>query len=119
MKKWPSLLFALAAMSLTVAFVWYMQRPITPEEATWDDVLNEAESGNYQLISTEGLAELYSTDPDDVLMIDTRQEWEYRTGHIESSVNFSMEPTWWERWRKADELEAFLGPDKDRLLVFY
>jgi hypothetical protein len=30
-----------------------------------------------------------------------------------------MEPTWWSRWHKADELEAFLGPDKDRFIVFY
>jgi hypothetical protein len=52
-------------------------------------------------------------------MVDTRQEWEYRTGHIENAGNFSMEPTWWARWSKADELEEFLGPDRDRLLVFY
>ncbi len=119
MKKFDSLFFALAAMALTVAFVWYAHNPATPNQATWDDVLTEAKVGKYQLISTEQLAEKYRTDPDGVLMIDTRQEWEFRTGHIESSVNFSMEPTWWERWSKADELEEFLGPDRDRLLVFY
>ena len=26
---------------------------------------------------------------------------------------------WWERWRKADDLAALLGPDKDRHIVFY
>jgi len=119
MKKWKSFFPALAAMVLTVAFVWYMQSPATPKQATWDDVLAEAKAGDYQMISTEELAEKYRTDPAGVLMIDTRQEWEYRTGHIESSVNFSMEPTWWARWSKADELEEFLGPDRDRLLVFY
>jgi hypothetical protein len=30
-----------------------------------------------------------------------------------------MEPTAWSRWRKAGALEALLGPDKDRLIVFY
>lgn len=119
MKKLTSLFFALAAMALTVAFVWYAQSPATLKQATWDHVLAEAEVGKYQLISTEELAEKYRTDPDGVLMVDTRQEWEFRTGHIENSVNFSMEPTWWERWTKADELEEFLGPDRNRQLVFY
>jgi hypothetical protein len=106
-------------MLLTVAFVWYMQSPATPKQATWDDVLAEAKAGDYQIISTEELAEKYRTDPAGVLMVDTRQDWEFRTGHIETAVNFSMEPTWWVRWNKADELEEFLGPDKNRLLVFY
>jgi hypothetical protein len=119
MKKWISLFPALVAMALTVAFVWYMQSPATPKQATWDDVLAEAKAGGYQIISTEELAEKYRTAPAGVLMVDTRQEWEYRTGHIENAGNFSMEPTWWARWSKADELEEFLGPDRDRLLVFY
>lgn len=119
MKKLTSLFFALAAVSLTAVFVWNMQSSATPKQATWDDVLAEAKAGDYQIISTEELAEKYRTDPAGVLMVDTRQEWEYRTGHIENAVNFSMEPTWWARWSKADELEAFLGPDQNRLLVFY
>ena len=119
MKKISSLFFALAAMALTVVFVWSMQRPAAPKQAKWDDVLAEAKAGKYQLISTEELAEKYRSNPDGVLMIDTRQEWEYRTGHIQTAVNFSMDPTWWARWRKAGELEKFLGPDKNHLLVFY
>ena len=54
-----------------------------------------------------------------LILVDTRQEWEYRTGHIKGAVNFPMEPTWWYRWRKQGELKRFLGPDKDRFLVFY
>jgi rhodanese-related sulfurtransferase len=53
------------------------------------------------------------------LLVDTRQEWEYRSGHIRGATNFPIEPTWWSRWRKAGALEAVLGPDKDRLIVFY
>jgi hypothetical protein len=30
-----------------------------------------------------------------------------------------MEPTWWSRWSKKDDLAKFLGEDKDKLLVFY
>jgi hypothetical protein len=119
MKKWPSIFLALAAMSLTVVLVWYMQRPVTPKQATWDDVVAEAKDGGYRIISTEELADQYRANPTSVTMIDTRQEWEYRTGHIKSAVNFSMEPTAWARWKKAGELEKFLGADKDRLLVFY
>jgi 3-mercaptopyruvate sulfurtransferase SseA len=119
MKQWPSIILALAAISLTVLFVWYMQRPVAPKQATWDDVVAEAKAGDYQIISTEELADRYRRDPAAVTMIDTRQEWEYRTGHIKGAVNFPMEPTAWARWKRADALEKFLGPDKNRLLVFY
>jgi rhodanese-related sulfurtransferase len=52
-------------------------------------------------------------------LVDTRQEWEYRTGHIKGALNFPMEPTWWARWRKAGDLRALLGPEKERGIVFY
>jgi rhodanese-related sulfurtransferase len=51
--------------------------------------------------------------------VDTRQEWEYRTGHIKNALNFPIEPTWLSRWRKKDALQTFLGLDKNRLIVFY
>jgi rhodanese-related sulfurtransferase len=54
-----------------------------------------------------------------MLLVDTRQEWEYRTGHIKGALNFPMEPTWMSRWRNKGALENFLGPDKERYLVFY
>jgi rhodanese-related sulfurtransferase len=53
------------------------------------------------------------------MLVDTRQEWEYRTGHIEGAINFPMEPTGWSRWRKADALLNVLGPNKNQLIVFY
>jgi rhodanese-related sulfurtransferase len=78
--------------------------PITPQQATWDDVVAEAEAGGYRIITTEALAEKYGKDPSALMLIDTRQEWEYRTGHIAGALLFPMEPTWWARWRKAGEL---------------
>ena len=54
-----------------------------------------------------------------MLLVDTRQDWEYRTGHIQGAVNFSMEPTAWARWRSQGPLAKFLGPDRDRTMVFY
>ncbi len=62
-KKWPSIGTALAAMSLTIVFVWYGQRPALPKQATWDDVMAEAEAGGYKIISTEELADRYRTEP--------------------------------------------------------
>jgi 3-mercaptopyruvate sulfurtransferase SseA len=112
-------LLALAAMLLTVSVLWWTNRTVAPKEATWDDVVAESSRGNYRLISTEELAGLYQQDGTRPLLIDTRQEWEFRTGHITGAINFPMEPTWWARWRKAAELEKVLGPDRERALVFY
>lgn len=51
--------------------------------------------------------------------MDTRQEWEFAPGHMEGAVVFPMEPTWWARWSKKDDLRAVLGEDKERTIVFY
>ena len=119
LKKGASTFLALSAVLITVISVWYTQRPVAPGQTTWDDVISEANAGGYAILSTEELADRYRKESSNLLLIDTRQEWEYRTGHIEGALNFSMEPTWWSRWRKAGELEDFLGSDKDRVLVFY
>ena len=110
---------ALVPVLLTVFIVWYLERPATPKQASWDDVRAEAKHGGYEIISTEDLAKRIFEHQSKILLVDTRQEWEYRTGHIDGAVNFPMEPTWWARWSKADELEKMLGPDKNHLLVFY
>ena len=119
MKHKNSLSIALAAVLITIVLVWYGQRPITPRQADWDDVVAEAEAGGYRLITTEALADKYGKDPAALMLIDTRQEWEYRTGHIAGALLFPMEPTWWARWRKAAELRQLLGGDKDLTVVFY
>ena len=82
-------------------------------------VEREANSGDYQLMDVETLSKLYRSNPEKLLLVDTRQEWEYRAGHIAKSVNFPMEPTWWARWRKQSELKALLGPDEGKSIVFY
>jgi predicted sulfurtransferase len=105
---------------LFITVVWWAaSSPVFPKEPTWDDVLSEAHSGGYRAITTEELQELYLKAPEKLLLVDTRQEWEYGTGHIKGAVNFPMEPTWWARWQKADALERLLGPDKNRMIVFY
>ena len=79
----------------------------------------EARDGCYKLINVGELWKRYQENPDDLLLVDTRQAWEYRAGHIKDALFFPIEPTWWSRWRKQGALERFLGPDKNRFLVFY
>jgi 3-mercaptopyruvate sulfurtransferase SseA len=110
---------AFVAVLLTVGALWLTNRAVTPKQATWEDVLAEARIGGYKIITTDELSERYQKDADSLLLVDTRQEWEYRTGHLKGAVNFPIEPTAWSRWRKASALEALLGPDKDRTLIFY
>ena len=107
------------AIAITAGALWYNNRPVIPKEATWDDVVAEARQGGYQLITTDELWERYNKDPENLVLVDTRQEWEYRTGHIKGALIFTIEPTWLSRWRKKGELKTFLGPDKDRFIVFY
>ena len=114
-----SALLAALAVLLAIGAVWYPTRAPAPPQASWEDVRAEALRGNYRLIDTQQLWRLVQSDPENVLLVDTRQEWEYRTGHIQGAVSFSMEPTVWARWRQKGALKAFLGPDKDRRIVFY
>ncbi len=119
MKGTRKALFALVAVVITMGATWHMNRVIIPNTATWDDVRAEAKQGGYQLISTDELSRQYASKPESLLLVDTRQEWEYRSGHIKNALNFPMEPTRWSRWREKSSLEAFLGPDKNRVIVFY
>ena len=116
--KKPTLI-AFVAVMFTVGALWFTHRAVTPTQATWDDVLGEARTGGYKIITTEELSERYQKDPQSLFLVDTRQEWEYRTGRLRGAVNFPMEPTWWSRWRSAAALETFLGPDKERTIIFY
>ncbi len=120
MKVKTQVLLALAAVALALGVLWHTHRPLPPpKEATWDDVRTEAQKGGYRLMNTEELAGRYLKEPQNLLLVDTRQDWEYRTGHIKGTVNFPIEPTRWGRWRAQGPLTALLGPDRERLVVFY
>jgi len=114
-----TIIMALAVVVAASAALWLTNGAVTPKEATWDDVRSEAQRGGYRIITTQDLASIYSKTPEELFLVDTRQEWEYRTGHIKGAVSFPMEPTWWSRWRKADALQELLGPDKNRKIVIY
>ena len=114
-----NIVLTVLAVAITAAVLWLSQRTPTPKAATWEDVLVEAAQGGYALISTKELWQRHQKNVSPLLLVDTRQEWEYRTGHIKGALNFSMEPTWLSRWRSRDALEELLGPDKNRRVVFY
>ena len=100
---------ALAAVILTLGAVWYIHRPEIPQEATLADVQAEAVRGGYRLMTTEALAELYRRSPANFLLVDTRQDWEYRSGHIQGAVNFPLEPTAWAGSHHADLICNYLA----------
>jgi len=113
-----ALLILTTAVLLRAAW-WRRRRASAPRKVDWPEVMAEAERGRYRLISTEEMANRYRRDPQSLLLVDTRPEGEYQVGHIEAAVNFPLTPTWWGRWRSRSLLTALLGPDKERLVVFY
>ena len=110
---------ALAVVCVAVGVLWFGNRAVPLKDASWGDVVEEARSGGYELIKTDELWKKYTGDSETLLMVDTRQEWEFRAGHMKAAVNFPMEPTWLSRWQKKASLEEFLGPDKNQTIVFY
>ena len=112
-------LLALVAVALTLGALWYVNRPEVIQKATTAQVQAEAARGGYRLIDTAALAKIYQQPPANFLLVDTRQDWEYRSGHMKAAVNFPIDPTWWGRFRAQGRLAALLGPDKGRLVVFY
>ena len=119
MKRIGKILLTFIAVVITAGYLWFIGRPVIPKEANWEDVEGEAKRGGYRLIGTEKLWERYNRGLGDLLLVDTRQAWEYRTGHIKGALNFPMEPTWLSRWQKRRDLKKFLGSDKNRFIVFY
>jgi rhodanese-related sulfurtransferase len=117
--NWKKLWLPLLAIAITMGALWLTNRAVTPREPSWEDVAVEAKEGGYGLINTDELKQRYEKDPRSILLVDTRQEWEFAMGHIQGAVNFPMEPTLWSRWWKKGDLAAALGPDKNRFIVFY
>ena len=107
------------AVAATLLALWYSHLPVPIIASNMAQVELEAENGGYRLIEIEELSKLYQSNREKILLVDTRQEWEHRGGHIDGSVNFPMEPTCWARWQRKGDLKTFLGPDKEKSIVFY
>jgi len=117
-RTWKTAL-AISSLLITLLYLWSSSRPVVVAEVTPEEVIAEAERGGYELIEIERLHALYQERSADLLLVDTRQDWEFRAGRIEGAQLFPMEPTWWARYRAKDDLVALLGPNKARALVFY
>lgn len=110
---------ALVVIVAAVGVLWFNNRTVTPGDVSWADVEREARAGEYRLVTTDEVWQRFTDPSGGPLLVDTRQEWEFRTGHIEGAKNFPMEPTWLSRWQNRSALEAFLGPDRDNPVIFY
>src|SRR3990170_240875 len=95
MKGKRAILLPLIAVIVTAGSMWVTNRVSVSKEVTWEDVIVEAKRGGYQIITTDELWERHQRGSETVLLVDTRQEWEYQTGHIKGALNFPVEPTWW------------------------
>ena len=114
-----SIILPAIVLSATIFVLWSLHRPAQVIDSSYEQVQQEAERGGYRLIDAESLWKLFETNRENILLVDTRQEWEHRAGHIDGSLNFSMETTWRARWQKKRSLERLLGPDRNKNLVFY
>jgi hypothetical protein len=117
--NWKKYWLPFLAITATVGVLWFTNGAVTPREPTWNDIVAEAKAGGYRLINTDELRQRYERDPRSVLLVDTRQEWEFALGHIAGAMNFPMEPTAWSRWWKKGALADALGTDKNSIIVFY
>jgi len=90
-----------------------------PDDVFPKEIQSEALRGGYQLIGINGLRQLYQQDDQNLFLVDTRQDWEFHSGHIKNASNFPMEPTWLARLTQRGPLEQFLGKDKSKTIVFY
>jgi 3-mercaptopyruvate sulfurtransferase SseA len=117
--NWKRFWVPVLAVVVTAGALWFTNGAVTPKEPIWEAVVAEATNGGYRLINTDELRQRYENYSRSMLLVDTRQEWEFAMGHIQGAVNFPMEPTAWSRWWKKRGLAAALGPDKNRFIVFY
>jgi 3-mercaptopyruvate sulfurtransferase SseA len=119
MSRKALILLAILGALVVTGSLWLTSRGAAPRKATLADSEREAQAGGYRIVGVDDLAAWLEKDPRSVLLVDTRQDWEFQAGRIPGSVSFPMEPTTWARWRKADRLKTLLGPDLNRRVVFY
>jgi hypothetical protein len=56
LSHFKKIVIALIAVTISAGYVWNTHRVVSGRQATWDDVLAEAQRGGYQIISTEDLS---------------------------------------------------------------
>ena len=108
-------------LSLFVFTAQQSQAATATQEQALAEVREEARRGNYQLIRPGAIREQFLKEPESLLLVDTRQEWEYQREHIKRAINLPVKPTWWTQyslWVRAN-MKKLIGPDLKRRVVFY
>jgi predicted sulfurtransferase len=92
-----------------------------PQTQALAQVQEEAKRGNYRLIAPETIKAQFLRNPTSLLLVDTRQEWEYQREYIQGAVNLPVNPTWWTQYSPwvRSRMKKLLGPDKELHVVFY
>ena len=91
------------------------------EEPSWlQQARDEAKQDGYELITAPELKALYESGKD-FTIIDVRPEYEYRDGHLPhaKSLEFDLGDKLELKPEKQAALINLLGPDKQRMIVFY
>lgn len=92
-----------------------------PEHPTWlHQAREDAKKDGYELITAPELKTLYESGKD-VTIVDVRPGYEYRDGHLPQarSLEFDLGDTLELKPEKKAALTDLLGPDKQRMVVFY
>jgi len=100
---------------LTAAAADSRQQPAWLQQAR-----GEAKRDGYELITAPELKALYESGKD-FTIIDVRPEYEYRDGHLSNarSLEFDLGDKLELKPEKQAALIHLLGPDKQRMIVFY
>jgi rhodanese-related sulfurtransferase len=91
------------------------------EEPSWlQQARDEAKNDGTELISAPELKALYESGKE-FTIIDVRPEYEYRDGHLPQAkgLEFDLGDKLELKPEKQEALIRLLGPDKQRLIVFY
>ena len=75
-------------------------------------------SEGYTKVDTETLRKMMEQVPSP-LVVDLRDKSGYSLGHLPAAVSLPMKPGFWKNLVNRFRLSWLLGPDKDRIIVFY
>ena len=111
----PALLLGVILISQGAAPGHTSERP-----SWWSTAQDHAEQDNYLLADTPILDRLKAAEPD-LLIVDTRSDYEFASGHIPDAVNleFDLGDQGDLSEEKKQAFLALLGPETDRPVVIY
>lgn len=105
---------------LLLVLVVFHTAHASDKELWWQDAELAARQGHYGLVDIDEMRQLLNSD-ERPLMVDTRTDYEYRRGHIPWSrhLEFSVGDSFMLPEDKKKKLLDLLGPDKERVVIFY